>query len=378
MSDPTSLSSHDLTESFKLATVHSTNQHVGSVAVRLKDIARLAGGVSTRLASALGELDEINLQTRLLSFNAQLEASRAGVAGRAFDVVAREIVALSDRTGGAARRLDADTHADLADLAGRIAAVGAEVRGARLSDLAFTNIDLIDRNLYERSCDVRWWATDSSCVQALLNPAEHGAHATLRLGMILDAYTVYYDIVLCDLTGKIIANGRPQQFRCVGSDVRSAEWFKNALTTRFGSEFGFAGVHKNQSLANGQMALVYSAAVRRDGRADGEILGCLGVVFNWEALAQTIVTRTQLGDQERQHTRVCIIDAQGIVIADSQLRHLLDHIPLASFEKLIACKKGYGITEINRVPSLVAYAYSPGYETYASGWHSFIFQSLSI
>ena len=29
-----------------------------------------------------------------------------------------------------------------------------------------TNIDLIDRNLYERSCDVRWWATDSSVVDA--------------------------------------------------------------------------------------------------------------------------------------------------------------------------------------------------------------------
>lgn len=278
-------------ESSKLTSVHSTN-HAEGVAVRLKDIARLAGGVSTRLAGALGELEEINLQTRLLSFNAQLEASRAGVAGRAFDVVAREIVALSDRTGGAARQLDADTHADLADLSGRIAAVGTEVRGARLSDLAFTNIDLIDRNLYERSCDVRWWATDSSCVQALLDPARQAAHASRRLGVILDAYTVYYDIVLCDLSGQIIANGRPQQFRSVGTNQSSTTWFRNALATRSGSEFGFAGVHQSSSLANGQMALVYSAAVRRDGRADGEILGCLGVVFNWEALAQTIATRT--------------------------------------------------------------------------------------
>ena len=27
-------------------------------------------------------------------------------------------------------------------------------------------IDLIDRNLYERTCDVRWWATDSAMVAA--------------------------------------------------------------------------------------------------------------------------------------------------------------------------------------------------------------------
>ena len=32
--------------------------------------------------------------------------------------------------------------------------IATNYRGLRLSDLALTNIDLIDRNLYERSCDV--------------------------------------------------------------------------------------------------------------------------------------------------------------------------------------------------------------------------------
>lgn len=36
-----------------------------------------------------------------------------------------------------------------------------------MTDLALNVVDLIDRNLYERSCDVRWWATDSAVVQAL-------------------------------------------------------------------------------------------------------------------------------------------------------------------------------------------------------------------
>ena len=46
-----------------------------------------------------------------------------------------------------------------------------QVRGTRLSDLALNNIDLIDRNLYERSCDVRWWATDSSIWHACSDPS---------------------------------------------------------------------------------------------------------------------------------------------------------------------------------------------------------------
>lgn len=75
---------------------------------------------------------------------------------------------------------------------------------------------------------------------------------------------------------------------------------------------------------------------------------------------------------------MCIVDADGAIIADSQLRHLREQIALAPFEKLIACRKGYAISAVNHVPSLVAYASSPGFETYATGWHSFIIQSLDI
>ncbi len=35
-----------------------------------------------------------------------------------------------------------------------------QAQGARLVDLALNAIEIVDRNLYERTCDVRWWATD--------------------------------------------------------------------------------------------------------------------------------------------------------------------------------------------------------------------------
>ncbi len=68
------------------------------------------------------------------------------------------------------------------------------------------NIDLIDRCLYERTCDVRWWATDSAVVDALAHATPHSyEYATRRLGVILKAYTVYLDLVLADHTGIIMA-----------------------------------------------------------------------------------------------------------------------------------------------------------------------------
>jgi hypothetical protein len=239
--------------------------------------------------------------------------------------------------------------------------------------MALTNIDLIDRNLYERSCDVRWWATDASCVDAALDPAA-ARRADQRLGVILDSYTVYFDIVLCDLQGRVIANGRPEKYPCRGSHQADTRWFREAAATRSGSEFGFEGPHRSGSLAGGQPIAVYSALVRRGGRTAGEPIGCLGVIFNWEALAQTIVQRTQVAEEERADTRVCIVDRGGLVIADNRGRHLQSRLPLGEFAGLIRTGKGYACMPVDGQPHLVAYGLSPGFETYSTGWHSFILQ----
>jgi hypothetical protein len=83
-----------------------------------------------------------------------------------------------------------------------------DVRRTRLSELALSNIDLIDRNIYERSCDVRWWATDAAIVDCATTPSpERAAHAAARLGVILDAYTVYLDLWLCSPDGIVLAHG---------------------------------------------------------------------------------------------------------------------------------------------------------------------------
>ena len=75
-------------------------------------------------------------------------------------------------------------------------------RGERMVDLSLNAIELIDRNLYERTCDVRWWATDSALVGGAATPATAAvSHASERLAVILDAYTVYLDLWLCDLDG---------------------------------------------------------------------------------------------------------------------------------------------------------------------------------
>lgn len=345
----------------------------------LTRIGELTQTMSKQLDQAFAEIQHINLQTRILSFNAQIEAARAGSMGAAFGVVAGEMSSLAARTTETSSKLDTETRESIASIIGTIRGLGGEIRGTRLADLAMTNIDLIDRNLYERSCDVRWWATDSSVVEALESGSEEDCEeASRRLGEILDAYTVYFDIVLCDPSGQVVANGRPNQFASQGSDQADAPWFQAAMNTQSGTEFGFQSVHRNRTLADGQHILVYSCAVRAGGKARGKVLGVLGVVFNWEALAQSIVKKTLISPEEKLYTRVCIVDAQGLVLADSRDRLLAETLVLPNRAALFALKQGHVIEQFAGAPHLVAHALSPGYETYATGWHSVILQKLGL
>jgi hypothetical protein len=337
----------------------------------VQDITRYVDDLSSMLTDAIGEIGDINSNTRLLALNARIEAARAGSAGAAFSVVAGEVQSLSEKTSEVANDLATKTRQSIGQLSDII---GTSVRGTRLSDIALTNIDLIDRNLYERSCDVRWWATDSSVVEALArNTSEAHEFASQRLGVILNAYTVYVDLVLADMHGKIVANGRPAQFKSIGSSVADAEWFATAKSTKSGDEFGFQTAHRN-SLINGQPALVYSCGVRENGLATGKLLGVLGIVFNWEALAQTIMMNVPLGPAEKADTRCCIVDATGKVLADSREKHLVDTLDVSAIPDVFTRPKGYFVTKYEGRECCIGFAKAPGFETYSTGWYSLLIQ----
>ncbi len=322
------------------------------------------------------EIHSVNLQMRMLSFNSKIEAARAGEAGKAFAIVSGEIATLSDKTAKVAHLLGDDASRSIDELQEISEQIATSVRGTRLSDLALTNIDLIDRNLYERSCDVRWWATDSSLVDALISEQDGSCdYASQRLGVILSAYTVYYDLVLCDTAGNVVANGRPDVYAINGRNQSSEEWFQQGMQSASGDEYGFQTVHES-GLLGGSRVLVYSCAVREGGRSNGRIVGVLGIFFNYDSLAQEIMKATPIDEDLKAETRVCITDSQGLVLADSEGRILSDSISFTGREQLYTKGKSFMIAEVEGKTCCVAHAYSPGYETYKTGWHSLIIQAI--
>ncbi|HSQ42817.1 MAG TPA: cache domain-containing protein [Fibrobacteraceae bacterium] len=324
----------------------------------------------------LQSLRNINTKTKLLSLNARIEAAHAGAAGAAFAVVANEVMELSKNMDESFRHLEENTTPLLVELEKIGSVLAKDVRGQRLADLAAANLDVIDRNLYERSCDVRWWATDSGLVSALASQEESILrHASQRMGTILDSYTVYFDLVLCDLQGTVVANGRPALYRSQGMNISHHTWFQQGLATKSGTEFGFEGMHSS-SLVNGERVLVYSTAVRENGNETGQPIGVLGVIYRWEDLGQKIVDSVALSDEEMKRTRVLIVERNGRIIASSKgLSDQEEFVPLAEWLSLSPDPRFHTLIQEE---SLLGLARSQGFETYATGWSSALLQKLEV
>ena len=329
------------------------------------------------VVGALGRIQRVNQTIHLLSLNARVEAARAAEAGRGFAVVADALTGLSAETGQTVQQLEASSRRTASELGEVARRLSQEVQDERLCDLARNAIDLVDRNLYERSCDVRWWATDSALVDAAASPTpERCAHAARRLGQILDSYTVYADLLLCDLQGRVLANGRPQQWPdSVGQDMARSTWFRSALAKRSGDEFGFESVHP-QPLIGGERALVYACTVRAGGQVHGQPLGVLGIVFRWDALGPQVLRALPLSTQEWAQTRAVIVDDGGRVLADAQDERIGQHLEFAGRRTLLKAGRGTLDAAVDDVPMRICHARSQGFETYATGWHALLLRRM--
>jgi hypothetical protein len=339
---------------------------------KLMELSQNVGAIASR---KLISINSITHEIRILALNALIEASRAGSAGVGFAVVAKEVKSVSHRISDISHEMSKDLASSIDELnkVGEIMMAQLdEAKGQRLKDLALNMIDIIDRNLYERSCDVRWWATDQAVVEALAHADESKRQfASERLAVILNSYTVYLDLWIADLDGNVVANGRPALYPgVIGSSVSEAAWFRDALATASGDDYSAQDVEVASRLG-GQQVATYSTAVREGGRANGKVIGALGIFFDWGTQAAAVVNAVRLTDEEKKLTRCMLVDREGRIIASSDGKGIL--------KDKFRIRKGPTAAKTdfyaNLDGSAVGYAETPGYETYPGlGWHGVIEQ----
>lgn len=358
--------------SFPVAALRNDPKPTGSGQAAPERVLALADTAAAIAASKVKAIQTITRQTRVLALNATIEAARAGESGRGFAVVAGEVKNVAGEVGRLASEMDAELSLALDELRAVGRRMLREVRGQRMVDLALNAIEIIDRNLYERSCDVRWWATDAALVEAAADAsAARRAHAAKRLGVILSAYTVYVDLWLADREGRVIANGRPDRFPGVaGMNVAGEPWFREAIASRSGAEFAVADIAPCTALGGVPVA-TYAAAIRAEGEARGGVQGVLGIHFDWAPQAEQVVRGVRLQPHEAANTRALLVDKGGRVLAASDGKGIL--------EEVIALPReagAFGYFEAGG--RMIAHHATQGYETYRGlGWRGVLVQQLS-
>jgi len=338
--------------------------------VSIRDISSKSASVQEIAFSKVGQIRAINRRMRILALNALIEAERAGEAGRGFAVVSQEVRGISEEVEKLSTALEAELASEIGEISSLVQEMSQSSQGQRLVDLALNAIEIVDRNLYERTCDVRWWATDSAFVDALAAPGEAAfAYAARRLDVILRAYTVYLDIWLCDPQGKVVASGRGARFPVAGADVSSRSWFRTGMGLRTGDDFHAEDIAREPLLAD-TMVGTFVTPVRTGGDANGRPIGLLAIHFDWEPQSRAIVEGVRLSDEERAMSRVLIVDRDNRIIAASDGTGLLN-------ERLPAFSSGQAGWQV-RDGRIVAQHVTPGYETYQGlGWRGVIEQRLT-
>jgi chemotaxis signal transduction protein len=145
--------------------------------------------------------------------------------------------------------------------------------------LATLSIDIMDRNLYERANDCRWWALTSTFKELLGNGTlniDDSEKITSILKYINELYTVYTNLFIYDKDGIIIAVSNDKERNIIGSRL-SNSWVGDSLNLKDSSKYTVSGF-ESTFLYNNNHTYVYNAAITDlDGFKN---IGGIGVVFD--------------------------------------------------------------------------------------------------
>lgn len=138
-------------------------------------------------------------------------------------------------------------------------------------------IDVMDRNLYERANDCRWWALNASFARVLTSPSPEGARLCGEILATINAlYTVYSNLILFDAQGVVVAVSQPSQAHLVGQPLE-AEWVGRTLALRSGQHYAVSAFEPTP-LYGEAPTLIYTAAVQSP--VGGRALGGIAIVFD--------------------------------------------------------------------------------------------------
>jgi chemotaxis signal transduction protein len=210
-------------------------------------------------------------------------------------------------------------------------------------DMAALAIDIMDRNLYERANDCRWWALTTTLRTQLAKKqlrAEDIAEIQSLLSFINSLYTVYSNILVFDSKGKVIAESNPQAQPLQGS-VITEPWVAAALALQSPQDY-VVSAYEATPLYNNLPTYIYVAVIQSLDK--GQAIGGIGIVFD---AAQQFITMLQDVQHSEAHANSFAIftDASKTIISSSTRQLSVGQI-LEISDDFYALESGQSISKL--------------------------------
>lgn len=217
------------------------------------------------------------------------------------------------------------------------------------------SIDIMDRNLYERANDCRWWALTPLFIEEL--SAEKPNSDTLHkvLLYINDLYTVYTNLIIYDKNHTIIASSK--ETNIIGKKIYGEFTDKTLLNTD-SSNYFVSDFQKSEYYDN-QPTYIYSASIANKSKN----LGGIAIVFD-----ATVEFRAILEDSFVQNKKgfMALIDKERKIISTTSTTLKVADILDIDLQLLTQVTQ-HSVTQFikfNDLQYIMAIAMSKGYREY--------------
>jgi chemotaxis signal transduction protein len=171
-------------------------------------------------------------------------------------------------------------------------------------------MQILDRNLYERANDCRWWALTAQFAATLTAGTEHCPASTQTLKTINALYTVYTCLVLFDTRGKVLAVSNDQYADQVGQ-VLNEPWVAATLRLGDSQQYAVSALERSRFYPDAP-TYIYAAAVRASTSDTAPALG--GIAIVWDAVAQMQSILSDCAAGLSSQDALVFLDAQGNLV----------------------------------------------------------------
>lgn len=199
------------------------------------------------------------------------------------------------------------------------------------------SVDIMDRNLYERANDCRWWALTTAFRNALSQEnrsPEEMKKCSEILRYINGLYTVYTNLFLYDQTGKILAVSNRSDERLIGKTLQD-DYIRKSLSEPSSQAYSVSPF-KTTDLYGNRPTYVYASSITCPEN-HSKVVGGIGIVFDSEpqfkAMLEDSLPRTSDGAILEDHYAL-FVDKEEVVIASTHPDYKVGSIYKASSEFL--------------------------------------------